>query len=195
MEGDSKMKIVFLLIFFIAYFSSAQNYNQGTISLVFNDEKISLPISNVTIQKGKGILLRFEAEYNDSIVQQMVAIEIGLKKLSSKPDAETLEGTRIVIYTRDNKTNSGKDLSIWFNDNDFGNEKNKSEGAHYGVYNKGEKVSWEINSVSMKIDITSIKYIDEALHIIGELNATFKSTLAPEGQVAKIDECKFEIII
>ena len=140
MEGDSKMKIVFLLVFFIAYFSSAQNYNQGTISLVFNDEKISLPISSVTIQKGKGILLRFEAEYNDSIVQQMVAIEIGLKKLSSKPDAETLEGTRIIICTRDNKTNSGKDLSIWFNDNEFCNEKNKSEGAHYGVYNKGEKV-------------------------------------------------------
>ena len=56
-------------------------------------------------------------------------------------------------------------------------------------------MSWEINSVSMKIDITSISYIDEALHIIGELNGTFKSTLAPEGQVAKIDECKFEIII
>jgi len=189
------MKIIFLLICFSAFFLSAQNYGQGTISLVFNDEKISLPINGVTIQKGKGILLRFEAEYNDSIVQQMVAIEIGLKKLSSKPDAETLEGTRIVIYTRDNKTNSGKDLSIWFNDNEFGNEKNKSEGAHYAVFNKGKKVSWEINSVSMKFDITSIDYIDETLHIIGEFSGTFKSTLAPEGKVAKIDECKFEIII
>ncbi len=189
------MKTVFLLIFFVASFLSAQNYNQGTISLVFNNEKISLPISSATIQKGKGILLKFEAEYKDSLIQQIVAIEIGLKKLSSKPDAETMEGTRIVIYTRDNKTNSGYDLSISFNDNESGNEKNKSESAQYGVYNKGEKVSWEINSVSMKIDITSIKYIDEKLHIIGELNGTFKSTLAPEGQVAKIEDCKFEIII
>ena len=125
----------------------------------------------------------------------MVAIEIGLNKLSSKPDAETLEGTRIVIYTRNNKTQSGKDLSIWFNENELDNEKSKSEGAHYGVYNQGERVSWEINSVSMKIDISSINYIDDALHIIGELSGTFKSTLAPKGQGAKIEECKFEIII
>ncbi|MBT8379099.1 MAG: hypothetical protein KJN64_07705 [Ignavibacteria bacterium] len=189
------MKKMILFLFLIASFTLAQSHSQGNISLVFNDEKISLPINSASIQKGESILLRFKAEYNDSSVQQMVAIEIGLNKLSSKPDAETLEGTRIVIYTRNNKTQSGKDLSIWFNENELNNEKNKSEGAHYGVYNKGKRVSWEINSVSMKVDIISINYIDDALHIIGKLSGTFKSTLAPEGQDAKIEECKFEIVI
>jgi hypothetical protein len=127
----------------------------------------------------------------------MVAIQIGLKELSSKDDpaSETLEGTRIDIYTRDKQTDSGKDLSIWFDDNEPVNEFTKSEGAHYGIYNKGEKLSWEINTVSMKMDITSINYKDNALHIKGEISGTFKSTLAKDEQEAKIEQCKFEIII
>ena len=189
------MKKVLLLVLFIVPFLSAQINTKGNISLVFNSEKINLPISTVSIQKDDGIILSIKAEKKDSIIQQMVTLELGFKELSSKPDAETLEGTRIDIITRNNTTNSGKELSIWFNNDQAGNEKNKSEAAYYGVFNKGEKVSWEINSVSMKVNIISVQYIDGALHIIGECNGTFKSTLAPEGQIAEIKDCKFEIII
>lgn len=191
------MKKMILFICIMASFLSAQQNNMGTVSLIFNGDKIVLPINKTTIQKKKVILLRFEAEYKDSLLKQMVAIQIGLVELSSKDDpaSETLEGTRIDIYTRDNRTDSGKDLSIWFDDNGPVNEYNKSDVAHYGIYNKGEKLSWEINTISMKMDITSIDYKNNALHIKGEISGTFKSTLAKDEQEAKIEQCKFEIIL
>ena len=124
----------------------------------------------------------------------MITLELGLKELSSESNAGTLEGTKIEIYSRNNTTNTGKELLLWFNDLS-GDSENKSDAPHYSVYNKGETVSWEINSLSMKIHITDIQYIDKALHITGKLSGTFKSTLAPEGQAAEVKDCKFEIII
>jgi len=188
------MKKVFLLISFIASCMFAQHSTNGNISLVFNGEKINLPIITVSIHKDNGILLSIEAEKQDSIVQQMVTLELGLKELSSESNAEVFEGTGLEISTRDNKTNSGKELSFWF-DNQSGNKKNRSEAAQYGIYNKGERISWDINSISFKINITKVQYIDGSLHIMGEFNGAFKSTSAPEGQVTEIDEGKFEIVI
>jgi hypothetical protein len=47
----------------------------------------------------------------------------------------------------------------------------------------------------MELNIINVEYKDGALHINGELNGTFRSTFAPEGQIAEIKDCKFEIII
>jgi hypothetical protein len=44
----------------------------------------------------------------------MITLELGLKELSLESNAEILEDTRIEISTRNNKTNSGKELSFWF---------------------------------------------------------------------------------
>ena len=188
------MKKVLFLISFLVPFLLAQQSNNGNISLVFNGEKINLPINVVSIHKDNSLILSVKAEKEDSILQQMVNLELGFKELSSKSDAETLEGTRIDIRTRNNKNNSGKELSMWF-DGLSVDDKDYFEAAHYGVFNKGERVSWEINSISLKINIKDVEYKDGALHINGELNGTFRSTLAPEGQVAEITDCKFEIII
>jgi len=165
------MKKVFFLISFLASCMFAQNSNNGSINLVFNGEKISLSISKVSIQKDNSILLNIKAEIQDSSVQQRIKLQLGLKEFSSESNVEVLEDTRIEISTRNNKTNSGKELSFWFADKSGKNRK-KSEVAHYGVYNKGEKISWEINSISMKIDITDIQYKDGALHINGEFNSS-----------------------
>jgi len=188
------MKKVLFLISFLVPFLQAQQSNNGNISLVFNGEKIDLPINAVSIHKNNGIILSIKAEKEDSIIQQMINLELGFKELSSKSDAETLDGTRIEIRTRNNKNNSEKELSMWF-DGPTGDDKDYFEAAHYGVFNKGERVSWEINSLSLKINIKDVEYMDGALHINGQLNGTFRSTLAPEGQVAEITDCKFEIII
>jgi len=188
------MKKVLFLISFLVPFLLAQQSNNGNIRLVFNGEKINLPINAVSIHKDNGIILSIKAEKEDSIIKQMVKLELGLNELSSKPDAVTFEGTRIDIRTRDNKNISGKELSMWF-DGQSGDENNYFEAAHYSVFSEGERVSWEINSLSMKLNITDVYYINGALHINGEFNGTFKSTLAPEGQVAEIKDCKFEVII
>ena len=185
----------FLLLLVLIPFMYAQENSRGTLSLIFNDEQIRLQINKVTIQKDEGIVLSFEANLDDAETQQRVAIQIGLNNLSSEKDAETLEGTRLDIYTRNNKTNTGKDLSIWLDDKVNDNKVNKSEGIHYSIFNKGERVSWEINAVSLKIDLTEVKYANGELQISGVLEGNFKSTLAPEGQVAEIKECKFNVII
>jgi hypothetical protein len=187
------MKKVFFLVSFIASCMFAQQGTNGTISLVFNGKKISLPISKVSIQKDNSILLNIKAEMQDSMIQQKVKLELGLKELSSETNVEILEDTRVEISIRNNKTNSGKELSFWFA-NQSGNNKNKSEVAYYGIISEGEKISWEINSISMKIDISDIQYKDGALHINGEFNGVFKSKWAPEGQEAEIKDGKFEII-
>ncbi len=189
------MKKVLLLLLFIVPFIYAQQNSKGTISLMFNGEKIDLPVRTVILRKEDHIILSIRAEHNDSNIQQMVSLEVGLNELSSGPNAETLEGTRIDINTRNAATNSGKSLSIWFNNNKPANGKSQSEAAHYGVFNKGERVSWEINSISMKLAVTSVKYVNGSLHIEGEFQGIFKSTLAPKGQVAEIKDGKFEVII
>jgi hypothetical protein len=172
----------------------AQHSNNGSINLIFNGEKISLPINKISIRKDNSILLSIKAEKQDSIIQQMVTFKLGLKELSSESNVEILEDTRIEISTRNNKTNSGKELSFWFA-NQSGRDKNKSEVAYYGITSEGEIVSWEINSISLKIDITDFQYKDGALYVNGEFNGIFKSKWAPEGKEAKIDEGKFEIVI
>jgi hypothetical protein len=184
-----------LMLLFLVPLLFGQEDSKGTISLIFHDEEINLPINKVSIQKDEGIVLRFEANNNNAEIQQRVSIQIGLKKLSAEKDAETLEGTRLDIYTRNNKTKTGRDLSVWLDDKETDNELNKSEGIHYSIFNKGERVSWEINAVSLKINITEVKYADAELQISGELEGNFKSTLAPEGQVAEIKECKFNVKI
>lgn len=58
-----------------------------------------------------------------------------------------------------------------------------------------KKSEWGINSISLKINITKIKYTNRGLHITGEFIGTFKSKEAPEGQTTEIKDGKFEIII
>lgn len=183
------MKMVYLFVLLLVPFLCAQQNNKGYISLVYNGEKIDLPINTINIQKDNGILLSIKAERNDSSTQQTVFLELALNDLSSKPDAEKLEGTRIKITTRDKLADSGKDFYVWFSD-----DKDKSE-AHYGILNKGKEQSWGITSVSLEINIIDVKYTQGELHISGAYKGTFKSKDAPERQIAEIKDGNFEIII
>ena len=185
---------VLSIIYLLTMFCLAQHSNNGNIRFVYNGEKIDLPINKISLSKVDAIVLCFNAEKQDSIVQQFVTFNIGLKKLSPEPDAESFNGTKINIKTKNNKTDSGKELSMWFYDN-FVDNNNQSEISHYAIYNKGERVSWEINSVSFKIDITKLEYTNSSLHIFGEFEGTLKSTEAPQGQIAKIEDGKFEVIL
>jgi hypothetical protein len=188
------MKKIFFLILFIVPFVIAQQGNYGSISLVFNGQKISLPVSYITIVRDKSLIIKFKAEKSDSVSQQIVSFQLAFKELSAKPDAELLDGTRINVRTRDYKNRSGSDLAIWMEDKKDSKKEN-SEVAHYSFYNKGEKISWEINSLSMKINTTSVEYKDGALHIKGEFYGKYKSTLAPEDKYAEITDCNYELII
>lgn len=183
------MKKIFLIVMFMISFLNAQQFDKGYINLVFNGVNIDLPINTASIIKENVVTLRISAEQNDSEIQKRVTLELKLKKLSLKTDAELLEGTMIDVSTNDNTNNSGSSLYIR-----FGNEKDQ-EAAHYGNSTKGKKSDWKINSVSLKVNITDIEYFNGALHLTGECNGIFKSKDAPENQSAEIKDGKFEIII
>ncbi len=189
------MKKLLIIIFVSAIALFAQENNKGRISLVFNNEKIDLPINTITIMKQNNILVSVRAEHNDSISQQMVSLELGYSKLSTER-SEGEGSFRIDISTRDNSKLSGKDLSVWYDSKyEFASDKQGRETAHYGVFNKGEKVSWEINSLSLRINTSKIIYDGNNLKIVGEFSGTFRSTLAKDKEISEIKDGKFEIII
>ena len=185
------MKKIFILLFLIAPCIFAQQSNKGNISLVYNQENIDLPINSVSLQKGNGIVLSIKAEKQDSNNQQFILLEFGLKELSQ----EVFEGTKINIITRDFKNKSGKELAFGLDENNSDNNINPLETVHFGNYNQGEKVSWEINSVSLKIEITSVKYENGKLYVSGKFNGTFKSNAAPVDQIAELGDGEFEVIL
>lgn len=188
------MKKILALISSVAICCFAQQNNNGNISLVFNDEKIDMPINNISLNKDDSIVISFKAEKQDSSIEQFMSLKIGLNELSSEPNAESLEGTKIIIRTRDKKTDSGKELSVWFDEDESKHCKNQLETIHYGIYSKGESINWEITSVSLKIDITEVQLKDGVMHIKGEFKGEFKSNAAPPGKIAKIENGEFTII-
>ena len=83
---------------------------------------------------------------------------------------------------------------MWFDYNDV-KKNEQSETTHYAIYKNGERIRWGISSVSFKMDITKVEYKNNSLHITGEFEGTFKSSATPEGQIAQIEEGKFEVIL
>ncbi len=166
----------------------AQENGKGRISLIFNGEKIELPIKSVTVRKENNIIVSVRADYQDRTKRQNVELDIGLKELAAGHNAETLEGTRFNISTRNIHESTGKDLSI-----NFGSS--NKEAAYYRNFKKGEQISWEVNSVSMRLNVSQIVFTGGDLIISGEFSGTFKSTLAQDREISEIKDGKFKIII
>ncbi len=188
------MKKLLLIIFLTASVLFAQDNNKGRISFVFNGEKIDLAFTSILLQCSDKILISARAEHNDSNVQQMVALEIGFKKLASG-DSALARPIIIDINLRNNVNRTGKYLSIRYDKNGLEGGKEENGAATYGAFNNGEKVSWNINSLHLMIGTTSVTYSGKELKITGSFSGTFGSTIAPKGQIAEIKDGKFEIII
>ena len=188
------MKKIIILVLMVISFTSAQENNKGRISMVFNGEKIDLPIRSVTIMKQNNILISIRAEYNDSTIQQMVAFEIGFKKLS--PGDSALDyPLSMDINVRNRSNNSGKNLTFSIDGDGAKSGDEKNEHASYGIDSKGERLSWDINSFQLSINVANVIYTGKELKITGSFNGTFQSTIAPKEQIAEIKDCMFEIII
>ncbi len=188
------MKKLLIITFICAAALFAQENNKGRIIFIFNGEKIDLPITSVSIIKQEHIVVNARAEYNADKVAQMVALEIGFKKLAPG-DSAAFPLIRINISLRDNSKQTGNDLSIQYDRNGVSGGNGENETAHYGVFNKGERVSWDINKLSLRFNITSVSYTDRQLKISGTFSGTFSSLIAPKGQIVDIKDGEFDIII
>ncbi len=181
------MKKLLVIILLAAAVIYAQENSKGNVSLIFNGEKIDLPINSVSVTKGNHIIVRITADYQDSTKKQDVQIDIGLKELSQN-NPELLEGTSFNISTQNSIESTGKDLSINFGES-------SKEAAYYKSYKKGEQIIWEVNSVSMRVNVTQIDFTNGNLILNGEFSGTFRSTLAKDKEISEIKNGKFKIII
>ncbi len=181
-----KMLAIIIILAFVTVFPQQ---DKGKISLNFNGELIELPINTLTLRKEDKILISVRAEQNDSVSQKMIGLELGFKTLSvddrKEPD---LYETRLQISTRDIKESSGKELLLSLH--------GEPEG-HYGIYSKGERVSWDISVLQVKFSMTKISYENDKLIIVGKFSGTFHSMLdrTVRKDIAEIKDGKFEIII
>jgi len=188
------MKKLIILVLVTGSLIFAQENSKGRISLVFNGEKIDLPIRNVTVMKQNNILISIRAEYNDSTIQQIVAFEIGFKKLS--PGDSSLDyPITMNINVRNHSNNSGKNLTFSYVHDGAKSGDEKNEQASYGIYSRGERLSWDINSFQLSIYVANVIYTGKELKITGSFSGIFRSTIAPKDQIAEIKDGKFEIII
>ncbi len=188
-----KMKKVFFIIVILSTFIYAQD-NKGRISFIFNGQKIDLPVTSVLLQNQNKILVSARAEINNSTIQQMAAIELCFKKLAPGDSALSFP-INININVRNDANRTGKYLSIRFDENGIksGNEKNST--ASYGAFNNGERVSWDINTLHLSFNVSTVIYTGKELKIAGSFAGTFGSTIAPKSQIAEIKDGRFEIII
>lgn len=181
------MKKYFLVTFILfCSITFAQENNKGQISLMFNDEKIELPINVVTLRKENKVLISIRAERNTENVQQLFSLEWEFKKLST--DDKDLSMYDAFLLNVVNNGGGKKDELLFRMNN------NANEGEL--VVKKGMRL-WKLFSFAMKFNIENVSFENSHISIKGSLSfkARDKNSKTPLEPVSEIKDCKFEIII
>lgn len=178
-----KMAIIFLLI---ALPSLAQN-NKGKISLVYNEDKFDLPVTQIVVRKENSLMISARAERNDSLGQQMISLEFALVNMAKDAQLSSKDEIRLWIFNQEKKDPLGKRFTFNYGPKDVVVE----------MYLGNEKLNWSSPSFQFKFDNVEITHTNEGLKIKGSFSGKYNST--PQGTqlktVAEIKEGKFEIIL
>ena len=183
-------RLLFVLLIVFSFYIPAQENYKGRVSLTFNNEKIDIPINSIILRKEVQIILSIRAERNDDSVQQMVSMELSFNKLTKGKGGQTMDNLGMTISSQNKSTASGGEVTFSF--------AARNEHASYSVSRKGERISWDINSFSLKFNISEMNYVDSQFKIIGDFKGEFRS-IDEKGNlrkdIAEIKDGKFEIII
>ncbi|NOX18713.1 MAG: hypothetical protein GXO87_10600 [Chlorobi bacterium] len=190
------MKRLLIACLLFAVSATAQN-NKGRISLTFNGEKIDLPISTIMMQKNKLVRISVRAEKNDEEIQQLIALDLTLDKLSlENGDPMRSQGFKLKVSSRKNQKKGGRNVS---SDKSFLiSLVDKDEALRFSLSEGGEKLTWtNLRSVKIKMNITKIVFQNSSIKISGEFSASLQSGFDSfKGkEVAKIENGRFEIVI
>lgn len=179
-----KYFVVILILFCSITF--AQGNNKGEISLIFNGEKINLPINVVTLRKENKVLISIRAERNTENVQQLFSLEWEFKKLSNDDKDLSMYDAFLLNVVNNSK---GRKDELRFRMNN-----NATDGEL--VVKKGYRI-WNLASFSMKFDILNVSFENSSIIIKGSLSlkARDKNSKTPLEPVSEIKDCKFEIVI
>jgi hypothetical protein len=174
-------KLLFIIIVIPAILFG--QYKKGQISFTYNDKTFDLPINKVEIKKDNKISLLLIAEQNDSSGTRMISLE--LKTVSFNTDPTDV---RIKFMELNRITDTGNEIICSYGD---------TLDTRFGKSNKGERIIWEANSISMKLGIDNVNYKESKFIISGNFNLTLSSIFdnPHRKEIANIKEGKFEIIL
>jgi len=179
-----KYFVVILILF--SSFTFAQENNKGQISLIFNGEKIELPINVVSLRKENKILISIRAERNTEKVQQLFSFEWEFKKLSTD-DKDLSMFDAFLLNVVNNSEGKKDELRFRMNNN-------AEEGELF--VRKGNR-TWNLASFGMKFNIKNVSFENSRINIKGSLSLKVRDVKSktPLEPVSEIQDCKFEIII
>ncbi len=175
--------VALILLCSIAY---AQENDKGKISLIFNGEKIELPISVITLKKEDKVLISVRAEQNNEKVQKLFNLEWEMNKLSTNDEDLTMTDA-FLLNVVNNGEGKKDELSFRMNDN--------SEDGELFVQ-RGDK-TWNLTSMAMKFNIENVSFENSSILIEGKLSFKARDAKSedPMKSVSEIEDCKFEIVI
>lgn len=180
-----KKQFAIILMLFCSIVSAQENY-KGKISLIFNEEKIELPINVVTLRKENRVLISLRAEKNNEKVQQLVSLEWEFKKLSEN-DKDLSMYDAFLLNVLNNSEDKKDELRFRMNNN--------AEDSELFVQ-KGNR-TWNLASMSMKFNIENVSFENSSINIKGNLSFQARDAKSedPLKPVSEIEDCKFEIVI
>lgn len=177
----------FLFVILISTSLFAQTNNKGKISLVYNEEKFDLPITQIVIRKENSIMVSVRAEKNDSLNQQMISLEFSLESMAEKVKIFSINDIRLSIFSRGKKDTNERKFTF-----NYG-----PKNAEVELYNGNERVNWSLPSLGFYIRNVEITHSSEDMTIKGSFSGEYRSTqqgTAPKVMV-EIKDGKFEIIL
>ncbi|MFA7227875.1 MAG: hypothetical protein WC061_02480 [Melioribacteraceae bacterium] len=179
------MKKTLAILFVLAVAIPAQN-SKGRISLIYNEAKFDLPITQVLIRKENNILISIRAERNDSSGSRAISLEFPLESLSGRPKI-TIDDFRLSISSQDLKDPYGKKFTFNYGPRD----------AMVEMYYGNERMNWSSPSFQFKFDEVEITHSDSGLIITGSFSGKYNSAQKdnPMKTVTEIKAGRFEIVL
>jgi len=180
------MKGIILGLILLTITTGGKESNKGKVSLIFNGEKIELPITTVSLIKEDVIVLSIRAEKNRDNIEQLVSFQIGFKKLSTED--KYLEIYDDFLLNVVNK-GDGKNEELLFR-----MEKGGAEGEV--TVKKGNR-TWNLANFAMKINFEKVLFENSSLIIKGDLSFKFRDTKSetPLEPICKVEKFSIEIVI
>jgi hypothetical protein len=180
------MKKILIIFFVIALPLFAQS-TKGQISLIYNEEKFDLSITQIVIRKENSVLISIRAEKNDSLGQQSISMEFPLESMAIEPKVTTSDALRLLISSQRSNDHNGKRFTFNYGPGDVVVE------MYYG----NERVNWSSPNFQFKFDKVKITNSPEGIKINGSFSGKYNSAQQgnPLKTVAEIKDGKFEIIL
>lgn len=181
--------ILFLTISLPGY---AQQSDKGEITFLFNDEKISLPIKSINLQKDHTIHLHIIAEQSDSESHRSFRLNLVLQELSI--DQRSIDTGRCNISFQATIQRPSGEHSISL---EVAADQSRYSEVDRTDADRNRNESWDMLTNSMSIKVKNILFDGKKLKLVGEFSSqhSISHKDAKSEKTIAIRGGRFEVII